>query len=727
MEKDNTTPRRHQTLPGMIDNGRRAIRVAATLLVLLLASTAAYGVTLGQARVTSYLNQPLEAEIELIGLAPGQHEDLRIRIANQAQFDRLGISYTLFLSDLKFDVVQSSGRWIVRVRSRKPVNEPFLDFPVQMTWPGGQLVRQYTLLLDPLTLSRPATVSRAAAPAPRATPAASQSRPVGGAVYGPVQRGETLWPIAQKLKPGGITTQQMAIALLRANPQAFINGNINNLRAGAVLDVPPLGVIQQLDAGAARREFAEQTRQWRAAVSTSPRAVVAAPSTDTPPAQADEATARPSGTPSEPPADAAPADETDAQLRIVGEQPEEPAQDDDSIQQQLLVTMEEIESNRITTTAIESRLAKLEEELSKMQALVDLKDQQIAALQSELAARDGRPAADAAVTAPPPETSTTTEPTQPPAAVAPAPAEPAPVDAPVTVEAPPLPAAEPPRAPWHEQYQWLIWAVLGVIGLVVVAVLIRRQLGNQAQRNVPMADLPSATPASYAAASEPAREEIRQAQRDFEDFARGPATESAPASPAAEPLPEVDRAQADIADRQMTSASDSVLDELLDSEKRLDKRPAPAAADMDDRDIEKWVEELDAEIDQLDMVANPGDRNSAKARPDAALDGDIPSILNELDDQLGTTDALDERTGGPVKLEPLDEPEQLDALADLPTPEPAGSDVEDDTFTMSLDLARAYLEIGDDDGARDMLKQALSGARDPDQRRQIEELLKQID
>ena len=134
-----------------------------TILVLFGLATATQAVTLGQVKVSSYLNQPLEAEIDLIGVAPGQHEDLRIRIANQDQFDRLGIAYTRLLSDLKFDVVQSSGRWIVRIRSNQPVNEPFLDFPVQLSWPGGQMVRQYTLLLDPLTLTRPATVSRAGA------------------------------------------------------------------------------------------------------------------------------------------------------------------------------------------------------------------------------------------------------------------------------------------------------------------------------------------------------------------------------------------------------------------------------------------------------------------------------------------------------------------------------------------------------------------------------------
>ena len=91
------------------------------------------------------------------------------------------------------------------------------------------------------------------------------------------------------------------------------------------------------------------------------------------------------------------------------------------------------------------------------------------------------------------------------------------------------------------------------------------------------------------------------------------------------------------------------------------------------------------------------------------LDDDIPSILTELDDQLSTTDTTVADQPAPIELEPVD---------DI---------TEDDAFRMSLDLARAYLEIGDQEGARDMLKQALSGARDPEHRRQIEELLGQID
>ena len=94
----------------------------------------------------------------------------------------------------------------------------------------------------------------------------------------------------------------------------------------------------------------------------------------------------------------------------------------------------------------------------------------------------------------------------------------------------------------------------------------------------------------------------------------------------------------------------------------------------------------------------------------AASDEDIPSILTELDDQLASSKPEGITPSTDVEMEPLDEEYE-----------------EDDTFTMSLDLARAYLEIGDQEGARDMLKQALSGAHDPEHRRQIEELLQQID
>ena len=684
------------------------------LLISLLAPLASLAVTLGEARVNSFLNQPLDAEIDLIGLAPGQHEDLRLRVANQAHFERLGIIYDHFLADLQFDVVQSADRWLVRMRSDRPVAEPFIDFPVQMTWPGGQLIKQYTLLLDPPKRIQPA---RAASVRPATVAAAPQATPItsGADVYGPVRSGETLWPIAQKLKPRGITTQQMAMALLRANPQAFIDNNVNNLRAGATLTIPPRGFVEELDAATARAEFSAQSRRWQPPVATSPRTIeTVAPVPAAPPAPEK---------PTPPPAQAAPersaeveTKPADAQLRILNEKEKTDAKpgSDQAIQEQLLVTMEEIESNRITTGAIESRLARLEEELNRMQRLVELKDAQIEALQSEVATREtlqqeaqvAEPTLPAAVPPKlPPALESKLDTTL--AQVAPAPA---PV---VTIEPLAPTQATPPAQPLYEQYLWIVWVVLGLLGLSALIMLARRPQAVEAA--APMADLPRVnreTKAAYRAESAPpAKADLKQAEADLRTLAQELADE--PATDAyddvvPEELPELDLAaarRAVQAERAGGGLTNSLLDTMIDESKLLAEPPETVGLDTEftDDDIASWVAELGAEAERADMRSANDEQMAA--------DDDIPSILTELDDQLTSADSVDSPRSTGIELEPIDDADSI----------------EDDTFTMSLDLARAYLEIGDHDGAKDMLNQALSGARSPDHRRQIEELLQQID
>jgi FimV-like protein len=673
-------------------------------VLLVLGSMTVGAVTLGEARVKSFLNQPLDAEIDLVGLEPGQHADLRLRVANQEYFDRLGIVYTPTLAELTFDVVQADNRWLVRVRSSNPVIEPFIDFPLLMRWPGGQMIRQYTLLVDPIRPLRKAQAtqtSRAtpARPAPRQS-AARQNQPGSADSYGPVQRGETLWPIAQRLKPAGITTRQMAMALLRANPQAFIDGNINKLRAGSVLALPDRDFIEQLDADEARRQFTAATRTRQAAVATSPRTETIAPPPQpepTPPAKADTA--------------AAVDDKADAKLRIVGEPGENarPGSEAD-LQEKLLVTMEEIESNRLTTDAIETRLARLESELERMQALVELKDAQIAALQSEARAREAIAAAKQLAAAAQPAPSTAPAATATPSPVAAAPTA---IEPPAVVVEASVPSARKPAngSSWPDGYLWLIWVALGLIGLASLLLMLRRrnddpvvaEAGTTPAVMPPAAEPTVATPPP-AAEVPPRRAEIREAEEDLRAVADARLPEDDFDLDSIE-LPELDLSQLQASEASPEAATEditeSVLAEMLE-ETELANDTGPArkrGPDFDDDDIASWVREL-------------GDHDGSQGISDN--DDEIPSILHELDDQLsGKSSEFTPSTE--IDLEPVDGP-----VATTP------DDTEDDAFRMSLDLARAYLEIGDQEGARDMLKQALYGARDPDHRQQIEELLQQI-
>lgn len=718
------------------------------LLVVVAVGNPALAVTLGQAKVLSYLNQPLNVEIPLIGLAPGQEEELRLRLANQATFDRLGISYTRLLASMQFEIVQDNSEWIVRATTSRPVNEPFLDFPLLMAWPGGQLIRQYTLLLDPpgrpAPVTNAASVTRTAPPTPAARPpqqaATAQSKPAAGAVYGPVQRGETLWPIAKKLKPSGITTRQMAMALLRANPQAFIDGNVNQLRAGARLTIPTRSFIEEMDAATAQREFSEQVRRWRAPVATSPRAVEQATPVVVPPTTPVDAA---TDTTRLPAADTAPPatkpTKDDGQLRIVGEKGKETIDEgsDQAIKEQLLVTMEEVESNRITTDAIEARLERMESELDRLQKLVELKDAQILALQSEVSAQEEiRAAAQQAEPTPP-------EPVRPavPAAVEEAAkvtaTEPQvaaavkPVDDGTTarIEAAP-PVATAATKPLHEQYAWLAWVLLGLAGLSALILVFRRSEQEDA-----IAALPTAEQSldAYQATAEPAAPSQPQMRAAAGDMRRAQANAK---DGLGEPEESIELPPLDDTDPDLDV--ESIMDQLAEeraqeSAKAAGSKRGPAAERpsrqapppdsgpaFDDDDLAAWVAELDS-----------GSRRSGAASQQASLDDDdLPSILTELDDQLKHAREPVPLGQSSLKLDPLEDTIPVDELADadsLSLDEPlAREQLDDDTFTMSLDLARAYLEIGDQDGARDMLHQALAVAEDPEQREKIETLLRQI-
>lgn len=256
--------------------------------LLLSAPGMAYALGLGDIRLGSGLNQPLSAEIELVGATPEELAALRAGLASRESFARYGLDRPAFLSSFTFKVKKdSTGRNVLEVRSVEALTEPFITFLVEVNWPRGRLIREYTVLLDPPTFEEKATPAPAIAapstgepasaasgavtrPAPvaEAAPAASAPTETPSAIAGGEYRvvaGDTLSGIARRA--GAATTSEvnrLMIAIYRANPDAFA-GNINRLNRGAVLRIPGGADLDAVSSAEAASEVRRQMAEWRGA------------------------------------------------------------------------------------------------------------------------------------------------------------------------------------------------------------------------------------------------------------------------------------------------------------------------------------------------------------------------------------------------------------------------------------------------------------------------------
>ena len=149
------------------------IRIA--LAMLLCAPLMAYSAGLGRLAVTSALGQPLSAEIEIVSLQSGEEDSLSARLASPEAFRQAGIELSSALIGLQLAIDKRGGRTVIRLSTAQPINEPFLDVLIELSWATGRLVREYTFLLDPpeYRSPKPAAAAPAPAPAPAAKPAPS--------------------------------------------------------------------------------------------------------------------------------------------------------------------------------------------------------------------------------------------------------------------------------------------------------------------------------------------------------------------------------------------------------------------------------------------------------------------------------------------------------------------------------------------------------------------------
>ncbi len=377
---------------------RKCAAVVFSLGCLQASSALALG--LGELKLDSYLNEPLSASVDLLNTGNLHEDEIKIRLGTREDFQRLGLDRTFFLTSIQFEVVvDDNGRAGIVMTTDDPVLEPYLDFIVEARWPSGRLLREYTVLMDPPDFSESSVVVSAServaeleetstAGKKKADDATAGTRvDVKRSELGPgemperefnastageprpgsrymIRRDQTLWDVASRAKPDGVSVHQMMLDIQRLNPDAFINDNINRIKAGYIVYLPSADDISSGDLESALAEVREQNAAWREgrdaelAVAGSPSLRISAEPEESAVSGGSSPRADESASPGE---DAA-GDDTAAPAGIGAD--------------------------------AAAQLAAMQQQLTTLERIVSVKDDQIAALQAALQNADGAPSVD---------------------------------------------------------------------------------------------------------------------------------------------------------------------------------------------------------------------------------------------------------------------------------------------------------------------------------------------
>ncbi|MBB5206675.1 FimV/HubP family polar landmark protein [Chiayiivirga flava] len=769
-------------------------------LALALGSAQALGLGLGQIEVKSGLNQPLEAEIPVVGSA-GETEALQVRLASPDAFARVGLDRPATLAaNLEFDVATDPrGRTVIRVSTPSDIVEPFLTFLLEVDWGRGRMLREYTVLLDSPTMApiqgAPAATSpvvdsepqRAealpppsmpepvpaprdtAAPPPASAPSAAPSAPAYASdSYGPVAAGETLWSIASRTRPDSeISVNQMMVALLRANPDAFIGNNINRLRSGAVLRIPGREDAVAIAAAEAAAQVRDQTQSWRDSVQPAPQPATDDSYTGLVEPDATRSTSAPDSrlelTP--PSNEAGTASATQSGASAGGEGRE--------LRADLARSREEVGTLTQENVELKSRVSELEKMQGDSSRLIELKNSELAAAQRRLAELEARAAAAEGVATIPSDTAVAAS--DPAASVLPAdepvatagtdaldaaadpaastdpaasdamPSDSASADAvtpPMSFETPsdaaatgdgatpatdapaavattpaaatpatPVPDAMPPRpepAPWYTNWWILGGGALALIGLIALLAGRRRAAASPGAGRYDSDALAASVAAAQAGAAPAVADDVDDREGDLiEAISRDPTD--------LQRHLDLVRHYYDTGDAAgFESAAEAMYSRVYDPE--------------DDawQEVVALGQEIAPEHPLFVTTAAVAVEPDVPAPPPASVSAER-EIVWDMPPAAQDTDATQ-----PMPLAPAEPaPAPLDDFtydspadtypADLGDADDSGSDA----AATKLELARAYLDMGDVEGARGMLEEVLNegnAAQRNDARRLLDEI-----
>ncbi|KFL36438.1 hypothetical protein N788_13145 [Arenimonas donghaensis DSM 18148 = HO3-R19] len=833
-------------------------------LALALGAAPAHALGLGALEVKSGLNQPLVAEIPILSAAPGELEELEVRLASPEAFARVGLERPVGLTaNLQMEVGRNAqGQPVIRVTTSNRFNEPFLTFLIEANWGRGSVVREYSALVDPphiapaviRPLETPAVAAAPVVSAPAPLPPAAPAEPVAlpdepvtdvaeiapepmpepapvmpepepepvAAVpeplpepappapmpepepepspeplpeplpepqpeiaaepepepapapapppppmpapapapvpapaeqgqYGPVADGQTLWSIASSTRPDpAVTVNQMMLALQRANPEAFIDDNINQLKRGAVLRIPASDEVRSLGAAEAAQLVRAQAEAWQSRRRPVPQPAEAVADTrptrgPTTPASAPPAEGRLEIVPPAGDAQAARGVQSGAASGESGAE----------LRAELTEAREDLAAREVEIQELRSHINELDAQQGDSQRLIEMQSSQLKALQERLAAaEDGAPAG--------------TE----PVASAPAPesAGPAKASAPAADTA----QAEAPAAtPWY-----LSPLVLAGAGLVLLGGLV---LGLRGKRKP--APLPS--PPRRISDDDALKASLPGARDKAADAAA--VTAASAAAPALVPQ-DAERERLEAAVEAQPTDLETHISLLRHLHKQRDRAGFETAAQAMRLQVQstldpRWREAVvmgvalspdnplfsqagwntprfgDSGV-MPSSAAQPPAQPAPPAAPEPSTDDDLSDLSALAAAPAGHQDTADEDWGSlglvgtteaapdsPATDEDGSEPAQAFDLVDTDAGfdatdaglEGAGgesddetvagqdtaSSADDDASATKIELARAYLEIGDVDGARGMLEEVVAEGS-ASVRAEAERLLREI-
>ncbi|MHA4966785.1 FimV/HubP family polar landmark protein [Pseudomonas extremorientalis] len=641
--------------------------VLAIAAASALSSGMAQALQLGEMTLKSKLNQPLAVEIELLDVGGLTASEITPSLASTQAFVDAGVDRQAFLDDLTFTpVVNPNGRSVVRVTSSKPLPDSYVRFLLQVQWPNGRLMRDYSVLLDPAKFEQPAPT--AAAPAPRlaaptnAAPAASKP-----AQHTTTSR-DTLWEIAAKHRNGG-SVQQTMLAIQALNPDAFIDGNINRLKTGQVLRLPDAVQSTALPQPQAIAEVSAQNAAWRQGrrAATNPAAGK----------QQLDATKRTQ-------AGNAPAStNTKDNLSLVSAEAAKKgakgkAGDSAALSDKLAMTQEQLDTTRRDNEELKSRAADLQSQLDKLQKLIQLKNDQLARLQAE----KGVPAAPATAAMPAqlagePSTAPATPEVATPAPVAPAP-EPVKADA--------APASADGKFNELLTNPIVLGVIGGAAGLLVLLLLLlwarHRNARREEEKHLRMA---------RALAEEP---EFTSNLHDdlppssFEGLETPPPSVKLAAAPAPAPVVEpavvVPTVASVLAPLAVAVAPVNSNDALAQAQSHIDRGHLNQAADVLEQAIKHEPKRSDLRLKLMEVYGLQNDKDGFVTQErQLVANGENHAQVEQLKSRFPAMAVLAAGVSAAVAAAALDAQYVKDLLEDKPAP--AQPEAFDTDFDLSLD------------------------------------------